>query len=73
MWKERVREMELKLTFALGPLMTFPPPVPGPTLGLVGGANVGRAGVFLAIDDDGGGGIGGRGPVFIPGLQLLCI
>ena len=59
-----------ELTFALGPLTTFPPP--GPTFGLVGGANMGGTEVLLApvaVDDEGGGGIGGRGPTFIPGLQ----
>ena len=37
----------------------------------MGGTNVGGAEVLLApvaIDDEGGGGIGGRGPTFIPGL-----
>ena len=58
----------MKLTFALGPLTTFPPPLPGPTLGRVGGAEVLLA--AAAIDDEGCGGIGGRGPIFTPaGLQ----
>ncbi len=41
-------------------------------LGLVGGANVGGAEVllaFVAVDDEGRGGIGGRGPTLAPGLQ----
>lgn len=66
-----IREGE-GLTFALGPLTTFPPLQPGPMAGLVGGANVGGAEVFLApaaIEDEGGGGICGRGPTFNPGLQ----
>ena len=59
----------MKLTFALGPLTIFPPlpPLPGPMLGRVGGAEVLLA--PAAIDDEGCGGIGGRGPVFTPGLQ----
>lgn len=57
------------LTFALGPLTTFSP---APTLGLAGGAKVGGAEVLLAIavDEDGGGGKGGRGPTLAPCFSI---